>query len=988
MSRIDSLAGRFARLGFGDPSRAVAIVESWYSTAPLEQCHGIVEELLPTADPDLALAGLNRLVHVRPDLITALWGNPAWSRRLIRVLGASAALNQHLSAHPEDIDVLAGDITRRPLEALRAELLTAIGADPASPQPVAEAKVSDQLRRAYRRALLRISARDLTAQDPMTDLPDIAGELADLADATVEAALALARGEVAGWEVCRLGIVALGKTGARELNYVSDVDVLYVAEPALDDRGDPVCPSAQAVTVGTKLASALTRVCSAHTGAGTIWQIDAALRPEGKAGPLVRTLASHRAYYEKWAKNWEFQAMLKARPMAGDLALAQEFVDLVWPMVWRVADNTQFVPETQAMRKRVISLLPAREANHEIKLGAGGLRDVEFSVQLLQLVHGRGDERLRLRGTFEALNALVDFGYVGRKDGFDLATAYKLQRLLEHRIQLYRLRRTHLMPEDEVNQRWLARSLGLAETKELMHLWRASTRRVLALHQRLFYSPLLEAVARIPSEAVRLTSEAAETRLRALGYGDPKAALRHIEALSRGMSRQAEIQRQLLPAMLGWFTAGPNPDHGLLAFRQVSEALGGTPWYLRALRDGDAMAEHLAKILASSRYAVDLLMRAPQTAALLGDAAGLRPRPGVETLAEMLASSRRHDTPEAAINAIRAVRRSELLRLAMADLLGELSVEDLGLALSDVTTATIDAALEVAGRGQDWVPRIAVIAMGRWGGRELSYASDADAMIVIEDSDNPDATRIATTVVSRLRSLLSTPGPDPALEIDVDLRPEGKGGPIVRSLASYLAYYRRWASTWEAQALLRASVGAGDHPLGEQFLSAIDPIRYPTDGLTRAQLNEIRKLKARMEAERMPRGSDPVRNTKLGPGGLSDVEWVVQLFQLQHAGAEPSLRSTTTLGALAAAVEAGLITAEDAAALRTAWVLASRIRNAIMLLRGRASDTIPSDARELAAVAEILGYRKGESSLLLEDYRRRTRLSRHVMDRLFWAAEP
>jgi len=987
VTRIDSLAGRLARLGFGDPSSTAAIIQSWEAIASPEDAIAALERLTGTADPDLALAGLHRLVPARPHLIADLAADLPGALRLARVLGASVALNQHLGSQPGDVDALVGDIARRSPDALRAELLTAIGADPASPTPVADPAASDRLRRAYRVALLRIAARDLTAADALAELPDIAGELADLADATVEAALALARGEVPGWEVCRLGIVALGKTGARELNYVSDVDVLYLAEPATDVDGAPLCEAARAVTVGTKLAGALSRVCSAHTAAGTIWQIDAALRPEGKAGPLVRTLASHRAYYERWAKNWEFQAMLKARPMAGDLALAQDFVDMVWPMVWRVAENDQFVVETQAMRRRVISLLPAREANHEIKLGAGGLRDVEFSVQLLQLVHGRADERLRLRGTFEALRALVDYGYVGRADGFDLATAYRLQRLLEHRIQLYRLRRTHLMPEDEVNLRWLARSLGLADAKELMHLWRASTRRVLVLHQRLFYSPLLEAVARIPSEAVRLTSEAAETRLRALGYADPRAALRHIEALSQGMSRQAEIQRQLLPAMLGWFTSGPNPDHGLLAFRQVSEALGRTHWYLRALRDGDAMAEHLAKILASSRYAVDLLMRAPQSAALLGDPAGLAPRPGADILAEMLTSSRRHDTPEAAINAVRAVRRGELLRLAMADLLGEIDLDALGAALSDVTGATVDAALEIAARGVEPAPRLAVIAMGRWGGRELSYASDADAMFVVADSDDPEVTRLATAVVGRLRSLLAKPGPDPALELDVDLRPEGKGGAMVRSLASYLAYYRRWASTWEAQALLRAGIGAGDPELGRELLAGIDPLRYPEEGLTRAQVSEIRKLKARMEAERLPRGSDPARNTKLGPGGLSDVEWVVQLLQLQHAGAIPDLRATATLAALDAAVVHGLITEPDADALRQAWTMAGRIRNAIMLLRGRASDTIPTDARELAAVAEILGYGKGESSLLLEDYRRRTRVARGVMDRTFWGLD-
>ncbi len=985
VTRIDSPSARLARLGFADATAAAAMVSSWRELAGSEQVDAVLALLQATPDPDLALGGMHRLAGAHHGLFGELDADPEFGRRVAAVLGASVALGQHLGAHPEDLSVLREPLGRRPAGDLRAQLLEAVGADPTDPCPVAAASRADDLRRAYRRALLRVSARDLTAVDPLAELPDVAAELADLADATVEAALALARGEVAGWELCRIGVVALGKTGARELNYVSDVDVLYLAEPALDAAGEPVCEPGQAVAVAGKLASALSRACSAHTAAGTIWPIDAALRPEGKAGPLVRTLASHRAYYEKWAKNWEFQAMLKARPMAGDLALAQDFVDMVWPMVWGVADNDEFVGEVQAMRRRVISLLPAKEANTEIKLGAGGLRDVEFSVQLLQLVHGRGDERLRLRGTFEALDALVDHGYVGRADGYDLATAYRLQRLLEHRVQLYRLRRTHLMPEDETNQRWLARAIGLPEAKGLMHLWRSTARRVLTLHQRLFYSPLLEAVARIPSAEVRLTSEAAETRLRALGYADPKAALRHIEALSHGSTRQAEIQRQLLPAMLGWFTSGPNPDHGLLAFRQVSEALGSTPWYLRTLRDGDAMAEHLARILASSRYAVDLLLRAPQNAALLGDTDGLRPRPAEEVAAEMLTAARRHESPDAAIGAVRATRRRELLRLAMADLLGELDLPALGHALSDLAAATLDAALEVASRGVS-VPPIAVVALGRWGGGELGYSSDADAMFVLADSDDPGATAAGTTVVGRLRALLAKPGPDPALEVDIDLRPEGKGGAMVRSLASYRAYYQRWSSTWESQALLRASAGAGDRELGAELLADIDRLRYPKGGLTHAQVVEIRKLKARMEAERLPRGGDPGRHLKLGPGGLSDVEWVVQLLQLHHGGGDRTLRTTSTLVALDATVGAGLLDESDAAALRAAWLLASRVRNAIMLLRGRAGNSLPTDVRELSSVAQILGYAKGESSLFVEEYRRRTRLARQVMDRVFWGS--
>jgi glutamate-ammonia-ligase adenylyltransferase len=327
-----------------------------------------------------------------------------------------------------------------------------------------------------------------------------------------------------------------------------------------------------------------------------------------------------------------------------------------------------------------------------------------------------------------------------------------------------------------------------------------------------------------------------------------------------------------------------------------------------------------------------------------------------------------------------------LLRLAMADLLGDLDLVALGAALADLASATIDAGLAVAARGLERVPRIAVIALGRWGGQEMSYSSDADAMFVVEDSDDPDATRVATTVVSRLRAMLAQPGADPALEVDVDLRPEGKAGPVVRSLASYRAYYAKWAATWEAQALLRARVGAGDPELGGELLAAVDPLRYPDGGLSRAQVADIRKLKARMEVERMPRSTDPRRHLKLGPGGLSDVEWVVQLLQLQHAAEHPSLRSTTTLGALNAAVAAGLVGVADAEALGGSWRLAGEIRNAVMLLRGRASDTIPTDVRDLAAIAQIVGYAKGESSRLLDDYQRVTRLARQVMDRLFWAA--
>jgi glutamate-ammonia-ligase adenylyltransferase len=986
MIRIETMQGTLARRGFVDAVAAERIIDPW-----ADEYEPLLDLLDKSADPDLALAGLDRLCDQVPHLLARLTAAPVLARQLTMLLGGSSKLSQHLIAHPEHLELLEDGLVKVPAASLRRELLEATGADPESPLPIATDASGDQLRIAYRGALLRIAARDMCAPEPIEAVVDIADELSDLADATLDAALSIARLKLGENALkTRLAVVGLGKCGAQELNYVSDVDVLFVTEPVVDSDGSPLVSNDQAVQIATRIAAEMTRICSAHTSAGTIWEVDAALRPEGKAGQLVRTLSSHRIYYEKWAKTWEFQAMLKARPSAGDLELGQAFVDLVTPMVWRAAERENFVADTQAMRKRVVAHIPARDQGRQLKLGEGGLRDVEFSVQLLQLVHGRVDERLRSRATLPALKSLIDNGYVGREDGKRFALAYRFLRTLEHRIQLFNLRRTHLLPNNDHDLRRLGRSFGYKDpVNELLSTWRHTAQRVRRLHERLFYSPLLDTVAKIPSTELRLTTDAALDRLRALGYADPTAALRHIAALSQGVTRQAEIQRQLLPAMLGWFAEAPNPDHGLLAFRQVSEALGTTPWYLRALRDEGTMAERLARILASSRYAVKLLKRAPQTVQMLSDDQELRPRSLAELKAEMHAAAGRQSSSVAAVEAIRAIRRRELFRVAAGDLLGESDVLMVGAALTDLASATIEATLAVAREASGGqVPRIAVIAMGRWGGREMSYASDADAMFVMEDPTDggSDPTKVATALINEMRTLLTRPSADPALSIDADLRPEGKGGALIRSLNAYRNYYSRWSSTWELQALVRADALAGDEELGKALMAEIDAHRWPEGGLSATQLTEIRKLKARVEAERLPRGANPAKHTKLGPGGIADVEWTVQLLQLQHAHELPALRSSQTIGALRAARDAGIIDAMDAGHLEAAWTLASRIRNQIMLMRGRGSDSLPGDNRELASLAELLGYGSGESSHLLADYRRVTRRARAVVERIFWGS--
>jgi glutamate-ammonia-ligase adenylyltransferase len=992
--RRSSTFTRLLRHGFTDPSAAERLLDG-PELAPVRNDPVLLEALGATADPDLALHGLVRLLEAQPtptahrELLDTLIAAKPLRDRLLGVLGASAALADHLARHPADWQAL---VTYEPRDLHPGVEEFERG--------LAEATDPVTLRVAYRRCLLSIAARDVCGT---TDVAEAAAELADLATATLRAALALARQNAPeDAAACRLAVIAMGKCGGHELNYVSDVDVIFVAEATEQST------ETQALKAATRLASHLMRICSETTVEGSIWPVDANLRPEGRNGPLVRTLSSHLAYYQRWAKTWEFQALLKARPVAGDAELGQAYVDALQPLVWKAAERENFVADVQKMRRRVVENIPAAEIDRELKLGPGGLRDVEFAVQLLQLVHGRTDQSLRSGTTLDALQALAAGGYVGRDDAARLDEAYRFLRSMEHRIQLYRLRRTHLVPAAEEDQRRLGRSLGLRTdpVAELNREWKRHTGVVRRLHEKLFYRPLLDAVAQLAPGEARLSPEAARERLVALGYADPAAALRHLEALASGVTRKAAIQRTLLPVLLGWFADSADPDAGLLNFRKVSDALGKTPWYLRLLRDEGAAAENLARVLSAGRLAPDLLMRAPEAVALLGDGdgGGLAPRGRAALEQEILAAVGRAENAGQGVTAARGVRRRELFRTAAADIVGSYGTETspaeadqgalvdrVGAAVSDLTAATLAGTLRAVvrdGWGDTLPTRFAIIGMGRFGGHELGYGSDADVVFVHEPQDGVDeheASAAANKVVAEMRRLLALPSADPPLLIDADLRPEGKSGPLVRTLKSYEAYYRRWSLVWESQALLRAEPVAGDEELGRRFTELIDPLRYPRGGLGEDAVREIRRLKARMESERLPRGADPKLHTKLGPGGLSDVEWTVQLFQLRHGWEQPGLRTTRTREALAAARDAGLLSAEEAEILDEAWVLATRVRNAVMLVRGRAGDTFPTEPRELAAVGRYLGYGAGHAGDMLDAYRRTARRARTVVEELFYA---
>ena len=932
-------------------------------------------------NPDQSLELLLQLSRNHTSQLKSFGAKANNLERLCLVLGASSALFEFLDRHVEHLSLLEGKPSLPTLEDHSRELM-------------AQAGSVAQIRIGYRKQLMKIASFDIEQLDPVAGVGNVAASLADLAGATLDAGLLLARQESSNPEnsvsfpesevsATRVAVIGMGKCGARELNYISDVDVIFVAEPSGDIE------SSRAMEIATKLVTRMMRIMDEVATEPPLWQVDANLRPEGKSGALVRSLDSHQSYYERWAESWEFQALLKARPIAGDQALGADYIARIWPKVWESTVRENFVESVQKMRQRVTDNIPTSEVDAQIKLGPGGLRDIEFTVQLLQLVHGRNDQSIRVRDTLGALEALSNGSYIGRDDAERFSAHYRFLRLLEHRIQLSAMRRTHLMPTDERARRSIARAVSVELTAEqLITRWEKVKLEVRDLHQQLFYRPLLSAVSGLSQEDLELTSAQAQDRLAAIGFGDTKGALTHISALTTGLSRRAAIQRQLLPVLLQWFAEGTDPDAALLAFRRLSEDLGDSHWYLRMLRDSSGAAKRMTQVFSTSRLATSLFEKMPEAAAWFDREDELEPDTLDSLNAQFEAIVSRHEDAELAAASIRAIRRKETLRVAMGAALGIIDLERTSQGLTDLTESYLIAIQEIATKfliekQGPLCHELAIVAMGRFGGAELGFGSDADVMFVyrVLGDDVNKAQAEAEILVSEIRRLSADQSLE--FELDLDLRPEGKNGPIVRSIDSYAAYYKRWAGTWESQALLRARLISGEQAISSAFVELIDQYRYP-EVIEQAAVVEIRRIKARVEVERLPQGADPKRHLKLGRGSISDVEWLVQLFQLKYASANPQIQTPHTLPALEQMEACGLINNSDARVLKEAWVLSSSIRSNAMLYLNKRTDVLPLDRQQLEGIARLNGYPRGGASSLEQDYLAATRRGRAVFEKLFF----
>jgi glutamate-ammonia-ligase adenylyltransferase len=854
------------------------------------------------------------------------------ARAVVAVVAASRSLTRTLERHPAAaLDVL-DDLDHQP------EL------DDGSPDALV----------AWRDAeYLRIAARDLVGLDP---LEAVGASLADLGRRVLEAACRLAAADDASEADVRLAVIGMGKLGGSELNYSSDIDVLFVGE----GERTPLDRRARAVME-------IARRC---------FRVDADLRPEGRDGPLVRSLASYEAYWDRWAEPWEFQALLKARPAGGDGELGGEWLDAAQRVLWTRPFDADALRHLRAMKARAEAEVVRKGIEgRELKRGPGGIRDIEFTVQLLQLVHGHLDPGLRDPNTLAVLAEMAEAGYVDPADATRLADAYRLLRTIEHRLQLIDEQQVHVLPTDASALDRLARVMGLRDDRDgtaaerLQRELRRTRATVRGIHERVYFRPLLEAFADAAATDGALDPEAVSARLSAFGFVDAKRTRAAVGELTRGLNRTSRLMEQLLPLLLDWLSQAPDPDLGLLMVRNM---LAGPARAVLAetFRDSPAAAQALCRISGTSRILGEVLGHNPDLVARLPHPEKLitRDRDGlVGSAGSAIRVKDAADRPAA----LRRWQRRNLLGIGARDVFGHADVRQVGADLTSLAEATLEAALESL---EPTIP-FAVIGLGRFGGAELAYASDLDVMFVHDGqgaSGAEEAKRLATALT---RAVGGTTPAQRIYDVDADLRPEGRSGPLARSLGAFEVYWREHAQTWERQAMTRARFVAGDPVLGDALLDVLEPFVWE-GGLDPDEMREIRRMKARIESERIPSGEDPDFHLKLGRGSLSDVEFTAQMLQLRFG-----IRATGTLDALRALCDSDVLQRDDGEVLTEAYEFCERVRNRWYLVNSAPGDALPSQPEPLGWLARSMDTTPGE---LRDAYRRVTRRARKVVERVFY----
>lgn len=1005
---------------FHDKEKALQNLRLLHQTSFGGRLDELFKLVLSVPSPDDALNNLERISQaLSPETIALFLKDKKGLKNLVTICGASNLLSGTMVKNPgciEEFFLKKGLAVKKGRKIFFEELETSVR------NLSAFDSVAKALRIFKEKEYLRIGARDILG---LASMQEVTLELSELASASLEIAYRFCLNQLKteygtpvytdadGMEKeSEFAIIGMGKLGGMELNFSSDIDIIYIYS---SDKGETTGVTLPAPLFGkegerrgtvslhafyVKLSEMITKLIGAVTEDGIVFRVDLNLRPEGKNGDLANSLRSAEIYYESWGQTWERAAMIKARPVAGSINLGEEFLKMIEPFVYRKYLDFTAIYEIKGMKEKIdISLLRAAPDAIDVKLGRGGIREIEFFVQAIQLINGGKDKAIRQKNTLSALNMLSERGYIADADRDALKNAYIFLRNLEHRIQIVEGRQTQVIPAKAAETARLAALLGFRDGQDgnrTASFWNEYTKQaglVYEIYNSLFFKAHRELEQGIPEDALFILGDEAKreeivSRLSVLGFQDPDIAYENLKLLKDGppfahfSPRAKMLLKKIAPFLLTRIIKSPAPDMAMKHLERFLSQVGARTAFYSLLSENKKVMELLVKLFGTSVFLSAALTEHPENIDSLLSRELNKPFKNREELFEDISQALDAAADyEDALDSIRRFKTSEILRIGINDIFGTIEPEAVSKQITYLADACLNKACEIASEelkkrfgcpGND--SRFIVLALGKMGGEELIYSSDLDIVFIYSKQGETSGPKTISNheffakLAQRIITILSIATKEGfAFKVDTRLRPSGSAGPLVVSEEAFIRYQKETAEIWERQSMLKARFAAGDAEFGARIIDELQKCIYSSPP-AEDDLKELYRIRKRMEIEIAKEGGGKY-NIKYGRGGLVDVEFTVQLFQLKFGVKESSISKANTIEAIEKLKEARIISETDYSVLRNAYLFYRKLENRIRIVQNRSEAEIIKDSPELLALAKRLGYEDRDAGKrLLEDY--------------------
>lgn len=1029
-----ALAPLFGSLSFKEKEKSLKNIKLLLEKDIFRDREGeLIHYASMSPDPDLALNNIERLVNcLSAETVSHILQNPDMTSALFTICGGSQFLSNILFRHPAWFEwlLIEENISRHltyedKVSSLRRDL-----------EAVGNVKDLQKVLREFKqRDYLRSGVRDLTGK---VNMPEVAAEISDLAAASLQGAYEVILrilkadygtplykdSEGIGKEADFV-VLGMGKLGGRELNFSSDIDLifLYTTEKGettgiVDESGNPGGQISNHEFF-TKMGKMIVKALSEVTEDGFVFRVDMDLRPEGKSGDLACSVRSAEIYYESWGQTWERSAMLKARPVAGDTALGESFLQMLSPFMYRRFLDYTAIEEIRAMKRKIdASIARDDQSFTNIKLGTGGIREIEFFIQALQLINAGKKPGLRERNSLGALIKLKNEGLVSSGECQKLTDAYIFLRTVEHRLQIFQERQTHTLPTKKDAMEMLARRVGYRENplEEFLKNHSMHTANVKEIYSSLFHEAAYKLEEETSPELLELlegllSKDEAIERLSIYGFKEPASVLQNLSLLWNGppfahfTEKSRGVLRRVAPFILKEIIASPEPDMAINTFERFISAVGARGTLYSLLAENHHVIKLLVGLFGTSSFLSKILLSYPETLDSLVAPGASSPRKSAEEIRlEMRALVDSVEYYEDKLDVMRRFRNVEMLRIGINEIYGEINLQE----VSRQITALADVALEIAYElalqqvkekyglpitvvdGKEKESTMVIVGMGKLGAGEMAYSSDLDIIFLYSGSGDTNGEYNGKTglketsnqeffarVGQNIISILTIPTREGYLfKVDMRLRPSGSSGTLVASLDAFRDYHKKSSQTWERQALTRARTIIGEEPLVREINLAMEEITYgiePSENLA----EEIDKMRKRMEFE-LAKERDGIYNVKTGKGGLVDIEFLVQYFLLRYGPSNKEIRIPNTYLALEKLKENSLLEEEEFKILSAAYKFLRKVETGLRIVHDQSVNKLDSNSKDFGVLARRLGY---DSASLLNEYLIRTSAVRKIYNR-------